>query len=252
MKGLSLWQILAPVVQKPPPDLKGDTHFSSQERLALRLAGLIAECETGQRDGIAECYQKFVPLQARMKNHQQGETEKRALVNHIVDQAVRNTLSAVLSKPEFLQLVCSTDKVAQSSHQTEYLKNRYKEQIGLPHTLVFDQYTRVLSYTLLQKPPQEVVTMVFKEVTEEIIDQIKSAMQEAFKTEKTLYIALQQVFEQTPEEEGQARKFIEFDEEFMPIGVTDEGAVRLALAVGYSLQPDPKSVIGDSNFSIFK
>lgn len=206
--------------------------FSEQEEFLLRIAGLIAACASGQRDGIGEVFHKL-PVEYRIKGLEK-ESVKEERAKRLVDQAIQDVLNKVVANPEFLQEVAGIEQVPQQAHQTQYIINRYHKQSGLQATLTFDEHSGVLLDQILDAPPEKVLKAIFRRAGPEFLENVKRNATAALNAGQTWFLDLSDLLEGSAYVEGWQQKYMQFDEETAkPPGITDEGALALLTAVGY-------------------
>jgi hypothetical protein len=193
--------------------------LSDRECMLLKFASMVRACLTGQADAI-ELYYIYTINQA-------AQASGQAKIEETVDLAMQIALKKVLANDAFLKEVTGDVDVKQQSHQTLYLQNRYHKQIGLRHTLKFDQYTGVLYDRLIEKAPQEVIAAIKKHLQCE--KEVKSALDRAIQDPKGItYMEFTKYLEEQLGLKDPQQCF-EFDEDFKPIGLT-------LLAVSYILK----------------
>lgn len=216
--------------------------LTEREDKLVRLASLVQECPTGQRGGILSCYNSL-PSSYKLGNFSQI-TDRECVVVDKLDLAVQTSLRRTLESKKFInQLACLNEgELPQAVHQSTYLTNRCYPFIGLKgHQLLFDPHTKTVYTKLIFMPLVEILDVFFSHLTPIALHHVTGAGQELL--HKKYYSELLHLLERsalwkmTSEVtfEAKIRGFIDFDELYEPIKVTERGAIALLQTLGYLL-----------------
>lgn len=252
-------------------DERGSEALSPREARLMAILIFINACSTGQRDGLAICY-NGLPPQFRIDKASEGLTTAQTALEKFVDAAYQIEAHQTFTDTAFLQLMTGREgTIDQESHQTQFLRNRWGDQVGDVRTVEFDLHSRIIYNELLETTPETAVSNYFsyympekgaKRLQESInaafaenIEMKANFEEEAKKTGKkekfvdngVNYSNLAEVIESAvPEEQKEGwgeRCFILDEEDYSPKGITEEGAAMLFAAFNYlTLETDWKKL----------
>jgi hypothetical protein len=215
-----LYLILKEISQED--DTREGNELSNREIRFLKFASMVKECQTGQADAIEQYYIYTI-------NHQ-GISQNQFKIEAVVDHAIQVALQKVLVSETFLKEMIGLEKIDQQAHQTLYLKNRYHKQIGLHHTLKFDQHAHVIYDSLLGKETKVVLDAIKRHLHLE--QGVLLALEKAIKTSAISYLEFVHYFEIKLGLKGNYEEFFTFDAHFNPIGVTHLAVHKIFNALG--------------------
>lgn len=222
-------------------DVLGKFPISPQEELLLRISYSINECPTGQRDGIANYYNRL-GIEYRSGKDKEALWGPEEKVAHLVDHSVQKQLNDVFSGDELLKEITKFERMNLTPHQVFYLKNRLHLQVGLIHRLIFDAHSGTILDELLDADLETLMIAFFKICTvEKMMVQLKRDIAESLASKGIAYLDLLYSMEPQILKELNLKKldpenypkYIEFDDDDKPLGITDEGARILLTTIGY-------------------
>lgn len=139
-----------------------DTPLSPMEDRLIKLAASINYCSTGQRDGIDIAYSWLDP---ELRYLNPSDREAGASTSSPVETIIREQIQAgffdALAGPA-IEKVIDSDFIPQPSHQTEYLGNRIRRQIGYNKELTFDRHSTAIHQRLLRAHPKKLAEAVYE------------------------------------------------------------------------------------------
>lgn len=230
-----IYSILKAVQDQSNERVEGSL-MSPQEEMLLAVSASIQNCPTGQRDGIVNYY-NLLPWEYHYLGRELGEEGKiREAANESVQQAINDTLVSEALLKGLMPGMGIMSRV-DDSHVTLYLKNRLYQQIGFNHHLVSDPCDLIVPNDLVYKKTEEMVRIVFNHCTpDKVVGKFKKNMekivQESFGALSQFMTPHIEKFPLGKEQEGW-KKYVQFDAELYPQGLTDLGAVTILEAVGY-------------------
>lgn len=209
-------------------EVKEDTVLTLREENLLHQSLQIALCPTGQRDGIAMCYNDL-PIEYR-------STENRELLapaaraRDLVFNSIQTVLHYAFSNFALLKKIDPQATIDQHPHNINFLKNRLHLQVGYKHVLNFDQHAGVINAKLKSAPLNVLLEAFFDCVTDDmIINGLKNDIAHNLSNNEIRYNDLISLIETKVKlTHDNYPLFIIFDEETTkPLGVTHLGAVTL-------------------------
>ena len=210
----------------------GKNPLSPREELLLRISTSVNACPTGQRDGIVNYFNN---LSFGHRNKLElGNSEERAV--QLIKLSVQKILHSILSDREFHKILLKVDVISEMPHQILFVKNRFHLQIGYEHRLTFDASSGVIKEKLFNMTVSEFLEVFFKFCTPaKVLNQLKRDAMEALECKYVGYMDLVNLMELKGKkiQHDQFSVFIMFDVDDKPLGLTDEGALRLLKSSDY-------------------
>lgn len=155
--------------------------LSPREDRLIKLAASINFCSTGQRDGIDLVYNMLSPQERYLDEaHRDGGAPTSSPVETIIRDEIQRGFADAVSLPA-VEMLLGTKDIAQPSHQTEYLGNRIRRQVGFNKELTFDRHSQTISPQLLQADPKDLVEAVYKTYPfAQLVTNVRKAINEQF------------------------------------------------------------------------
>lgn len=145
--------------------------LSEKEMRLILFAENIQNCAGGKFDGIELFYDRGLESKDKfpivIPNEKDPALAKAK--SALAEQYQNALIDAFSGQNALMQELTGTTQVSQSAHQSLYLKNLIAHIVGLKHSLVFDQYTRVLSDKLVMNSREEVMKVFFKHFTPQVL-----------------------------------------------------------------------------------
>lgn len=214
--------------------------LSPREEMILSFSSSIYNCSTGQREGIVNYYNSL-PAEERVdKQIALGDDIEKFKCR--VDQSVQDVLNDVISGTQLLTVLTGSVNFPQLSHQTLYLKNRLCGHVGYIHCPTLDLHTGVLEDALQNANLANLIKAFFECCTcFKLIEKLRQHVAQGLQSKTITYNQLQKYLEPhiksqlngekpTPEHYQQ---YIEVDEDFIPQGITEEGALAILILSDY-------------------
>ena len=207
--------------------------LSPQEDLLLRVSVSISACPSGQRYGITNYYNSL-PLEFRSSVAQLCAPEQK--INDLIERTIQNVMNETFGDTEFWMSLLKISNVSQLTHQILFLKNRLFNQLGLEHTLTFDAHSGTLYDSLLEMPLIDLLKAYFAICTvDKVIARLKRNAEEALQKKHVGYMDIVFYLEREGEKLSKEMifKYFIFDEEYKPLSITQEGAIKLITSSKY-------------------
>ncbi|MBX9744561.1 MAG: hypothetical protein K2X08_05060, partial [Chlamydiales bacterium] len=215
--------------------------LSEQEEILIKFASLLLGCSSGQADGLNRFFNSVFQGTDRVHGLYQ---DTHAEFSRLVDESVQAALEEVFEAPSFILHLTNSEKVEQLSHQTGYLKARWDRVVGLRHgELFFDQHSMLIHDEIHKLSGDKFQQAFFRFFTPKLV--IKK-LQKAndFQENIRLYNKFIELLENEgvlpPEWEGAAREnmlqkciIFDLDDPFIPVGLTEYGAIKALEALKY-------------------
>ena len=246
---LYLYTILHAILAESnqPPDAAS---LSPQEAMLLGFCNFVRDCLSGQRDGIAEFYNKGLKAEQRHPNKQQASTKSMENIERCVDNEIQQLLSLTFASDTLLKKLLKAPPtklvLEQLSHQTLFLKNRFANQLGFIWRQIFDPYSKCVAADLLActeaidgssgQEAKSALEKIIEHVQSAIVQQIQRAVTQAVEAKTIVYQDLDKFFEKVSLDKAKLvgwPAYIQYDENLHPIGITQKGALEILRGLGY-------------------
>lgn len=232
--------------------------LSKRERKFLTLCSSMRVCPVGQRDAIHLAYsnldenlrhRKQTPVaalsmaeEAKLDGESPAAPARRLTgaekILRCLNTAVPSLASLVdelLMHEEVLQELAG-GSFSQTSHQTQFIRNRYQQQLALKDKPKFDLHTEALPVGLITTPPKEALAVILTHIAKAMVERLKPALAEAMNsqikseaiTQQHLVEYFEDLFPQDQIENDEwVKKYMAYDANDSFQGLTDLGWLAL-------------------------
>lgn len=143
-------------LDKLPNEARKGRPLSPREEDLVSFGYCLLDCITGQGEALPKYYNVIRMHNAALP---EGKEDSEREIENQIDISVFECQEEIVGGDAFLEEI--TGKPAfQQVHYARFIKNRMHKQIGMKHTLAFDEHTELLPDNLIDAPASELLAPI--------------------------------------------------------------------------------------------
>ncbi|MFN9000470.1 MAG: hypothetical protein ACK5VW_00170, partial [Holosporales bacterium] len=211
--------------------------LTPREERFIRILSVIQACSYGKTGGIENVYNLLEDNFKFNQNHAGAQADRAVsgFVQQVIARQIESMFSGCNALTKELADLPDEKEVEQAVHFGLYLKNMIAHEVGLPHKLVLDQYSKLLPQSLIDHSKQHLIEAYYQHFTPEgVVRSVQAGINQALSSKNRIitFQALNQVINGDLEEDW------DLDLSSGSCTLTPAGTVKLLSLLGYLIEKD--------------